>query len=167
MLQLGQRLWWEAFSCSDQLYMSQVSTPLLDYPDIRSPSGRQVTARWTTSQLRQQDIPETQLLQQNNGISAQAPGLAGWQHISAVQQLWAYHTTNRIHTLPFQKHLFPFSRQIAHTGGQLVVFKKIIRIKSGKLFAMCAETKGARQMISYQPSSTPTKDWETQEQYIH
>lgn len=32
---------------------------------------------------------------------------------------------------------------------------------------MCAETKGARQMTSYQPSSTLTKDWETQEQYIH
>lgn len=74
---------------SGQLYMSQVSRPLLDYPDIRSPSGRQVTARWTTSQLRQQDIPETQFLQQNNSIFAQALRLAGSQHISAAQHLWA------------------------------------------------------------------------------
>lgn len=87
MLQVGCRLWWEAFSFSDQLYMSQVSTPLLDYPDICSPSGRQVTARWTTSQLRQQDIPKTQFLQQNNSIFAQALRLAGSQNISAAQHL--------------------------------------------------------------------------------
>lgn len=115
LLQVGHRLWWEAFSFSDQLSVSQVSTALSDYPDIRSPSGRQVTARWTTSLLRQQDIPETQLLQQNNSIFAQAPRLAGWQHISAVQHLWAYYATNSSHTFPFRKHLFPFSRWIVHT----------------------------------------------------
>lgn len=53
------------------------------------------------------------------------------------------------------------------TGQPVVEKKKIIRIKSYKLFAMHAETKSARQMTSYQPSSTLTTDWETQEQYIH
>lgn len=54
------------FLFEGQLYTSQVSMTVLDYPDIHSVSGRQVTGRWIRSQPRRQDIPETQFLQQNN-----------------------------------------------------------------------------------------------------
>lgn len=47
------------------------------------------------------------------------------------------------------------------------LYKKQIRIKPCKLFAMHAETKGARQMTSHQSSSILTTDWTTQGQYIH
>lgn len=68
-LQLGHKRSGEKpFLFEGQLYMSQVSMTVLDYPDIHSASGRQVTARWIRSQPRRQDIPETQFLQQNNSF---------------------------------------------------------------------------------------------------
>lgn len=88
---------------------------VLDYPDFHQAAGRQVMVRWIRSQLRREDIPETQLLQENNCFFAQTLRLAGHQHPSSSASLWI--PTTEYPFPSFQEIHLPFSRGTAHTTG--------------------------------------------------
>lgn len=109
MLQLGHKRSGEKpFFFEGQLYTSQVSMTVLDYPDIHSASGRQVTARWIRSQPRRQDIPETQFLQQNSFFFFRTSPKAGRPptDLSCSASLWIPY--QRGYPLPpFQETPFP------------------------------------------------------------